>query len=209
MADMSQSSLRRLFKEHTGKSSQDFVKDLRMMTAARQLLTSDKRVSAIAYKIGYDDFNYFSRTFKAVFGLSPQEYRRVSREQGVPLTKNTPIAAADQFVVEHPGVKINIETFSWGDFYTKWTTGLASGNVEGARVVAVLDPEHGEAVAQELNCDAETELERLCARPEVDAVLVVSPTISTRSRSSARCATKRTCFVKKPSPSTTPTVMRW
>lgn len=38
-------------------------------------------------------------------------------------------AAADQFVVEHPGVKINIETFSWGDFYTKWTTGLASGNV--------------------------------------------------------------------------------
>lgn len=90
MADMSQSSLRRLFKEHTGKSPRDFVKDLRMMTAARQLLTSDKRVSAIAYEIGYDDFNYFSRTFKAVFGLSPQEYRRASREQGVPLTKNTP-----------------------------------------------------------------------------------------------------------------------
>ncbi len=36
---------------------------------------------------------------------------------------------ADQFMEEHPGVKITIETFSWGDFYTKWTTGLASGNV--------------------------------------------------------------------------------
>lgn len=38
-------------------------------------------------------------------------------------------AAADSFTKEHPKVKINIETFSWGDFYTKWTTGLASGNI--------------------------------------------------------------------------------
>ncbi len=38
-------------------------------------------------------------------------------------------AAADEFMAIHPGVKINIETFSWADFYTKWTTGLASGNV--------------------------------------------------------------------------------
>ena len=32
---------------------------------------------------------------------------------------------ADQFMKDNPGVNINIETFSWGDFYTKWTTGLA------------------------------------------------------------------------------------
>lgn len=38
-------------------------------------------------------------------------------------------ATADQFMQDNPNVKINIETFSWGDFYTKWTTGLASGNV--------------------------------------------------------------------------------
>ena len=38
-------------------------------------------------------------------------------------------AAADSFMKDNPGVKINIETFSWADFYTKWTTGLASGNV--------------------------------------------------------------------------------
>ncbi len=36
---------------------------------------------------------------------------------------------ADQFMEDNPGVTITIETFSWGDFYTKWTTGLASGNV--------------------------------------------------------------------------------
>ncbi|MDV4152109.1 extracellular solute-binding protein [Clostridium sp. AL.422] len=38
-------------------------------------------------------------------------------------------AVADEFMNDNPNVKINIETFSWGDFYTKWTTGLASGNV--------------------------------------------------------------------------------
>lgn len=37
--------------------------------------------------------------------------------------------AADSFMKLNPSAKINIETFSWSDFYTKWTTGLASGNV--------------------------------------------------------------------------------
>lgn len=37
--------------------------------------------------------------------------------------------AANEFMKEHPKVKIKIETFSWNDFYTKWTTGFASGNV--------------------------------------------------------------------------------
>ncbi len=38
-------------------------------------------------------------------------------------------SAADKFTAKHPNVKIKIETFSWADFYTKWTTGLQSGNV--------------------------------------------------------------------------------
>ncbi|MFP7697222.1 ABC transporter substrate-binding protein [Trueperella sp. LYQ143] len=36
---------------------------------------------------------------------------------------------ADRFMKEHPKVHIDIELFSWGEFYTKWTTGLATGNV--------------------------------------------------------------------------------
>ncbi len=79
MADMSPSSLRRLFKEHTGKSPGAFVKDLRMTTAARRLLVTNQRISAIAYELGFDDPNYFARIFKSVFGVSPQEYRAASR----------------------------------------------------------------------------------------------------------------------------------
>lgn len=36
---------------------------------------------------------------------------------------------ANRFTKKHPKVKINIELFSWGEFYTKWTTGLSTGNV--------------------------------------------------------------------------------
>lgn len=45
----------------------------------------------------------------------------------------------------------------------------------GARVVAVLDPENGETIARELGCDCETDLDTLCAREDVDAVLVAAP----------------------------------
>lgn len=37
--------------------------------------------------------------------------------------------AANDFKQKNPKVNIKIETFSWNDFYTKWTTGLSSGNV--------------------------------------------------------------------------------
>lgn len=37
--------------------------------------------------------------------------------------------AADEFMTLHPDVNITLEVFPWGDFYTKWTTGLASGQV--------------------------------------------------------------------------------
>lgn len=69
---------------------------------------------------------------------------------------------------------------------------------EGARVVAVLDPEHGEAVAKELNCDVETELERLCSRPDVDAVLVVTPNYLHKEPLLCAVRHKKNVFCEKP-----------
>ena len=38
-------------------------------------------------------------------------------------------AAADQFMKDHPGVTINIETMAWGDFNTKWNAGITTGDL--------------------------------------------------------------------------------
>lgn len=46
---------------------------------------------------------------------------------------------------------------------------------EGAKIVAVFDPENGPSIAREFACDAEASLEALCARPDVDAVIVATP----------------------------------
>ena len=80
MTELSDSSLRRLFKEHTGKTPFEFMKELRMVTAARKLLATNKRVSTIAYELGFSDQNYFARVFKSVFGISPDQYRKEARK---------------------------------------------------------------------------------------------------------------------------------
>lgn len=80
LADISQSTLQRLFKQHTGKTPREFIKELRMVTAARRLLVTDERISTIAYELGFENVAYFSNIFKSVYGVSPQLYRKISRE---------------------------------------------------------------------------------------------------------------------------------
>ena len=68
------------FKQHTGKTPREFIKELRMVTAAHRLLVTNDRVSTIAYELGFETLSHFSKKFKSVYGMSPQQYRKVSRE---------------------------------------------------------------------------------------------------------------------------------
>lgn len=79
MAGICKSSLRRLFKEQSGKTVSEYVIELRMTTAARKLLISDKTISEIAYEIGYENPSYFTRRFREYFGTSPYDYRKNAR----------------------------------------------------------------------------------------------------------------------------------
>lgn len=46
---------------------------------------------------------------------------------------------------------------------------------KGAKIVAVLDPINGAKVAEEYGCDLENNLDTLCSRKDVDAVIVATP----------------------------------
>lgn len=80
MCDVSESTLRRLFKSQMGKSITDFIKDTKMMYAAHRLVTSNDPISEISYQLGYETPSYFSKTFRENFGTSPREYRKKSAE---------------------------------------------------------------------------------------------------------------------------------
>ena len=80
MCDVSESTLRRLFKAYMGKSIYEFTKDTKILYASHLLMTTNAPISEIGYQVGYESPSYFTKTFREVFGISPQEYRKCSRE---------------------------------------------------------------------------------------------------------------------------------
>jgi YesN/AraC family two-component response regulator len=68
------------FKNYTGTNFVSYVKELRMDEAKRLLSETDLRVNEIAVRVGYDNDKHFMKTFKAVVGVSPSEYRKNTTE---------------------------------------------------------------------------------------------------------------------------------
>lgn len=68
-------SLRRRFKSATQETPMQYLHRVRLETAKNLLANSALGVDQIAYRIGYEDANYFSRLFRKKLGLSPSEYR--------------------------------------------------------------------------------------------------------------------------------------
>ena len=68
------------FKEHMGQNFITYLQTLRMDQAKRLLRTTDMKVFEIGLKVGYGDEKHFLKLFRSMFGLSPTEYRRGSKE---------------------------------------------------------------------------------------------------------------------------------
>ena len=71
----SESHFSRRFKDETGVSFIQFVKDKRLERAKLMLVHTTKPVSRIANQLGFRPENYFSRVFKKQVGMTPGEYR--------------------------------------------------------------------------------------------------------------------------------------
>ena len=80
MADVAETTFRRLFKEATGKTATEFIRQVRLTTAARLLLVSNDPVNCIAHDVGFEDANHFTRVFRQAFGMTPGRYRKMSQE---------------------------------------------------------------------------------------------------------------------------------
>lgn len=74
-ANLSKFHFVRKFKQLTGHAPIQHFIHLKMQHACQLLDTTQEPVKRIANRVGYNDPHYFSRLFKRVIGISPQQYR--------------------------------------------------------------------------------------------------------------------------------------
>ncbi|EKN66743.1 AraC family transcriptional regulator [Neobacillus bataviensis LMG 21833] len=70
--------LSKLFKDRFGMTFIDYLTEIRINHAKKEMVNPGKSLKEICYSVGYKDPNYFSRVFKKTTGLSPTEYRKVT-----------------------------------------------------------------------------------------------------------------------------------
>ena len=68
-----------LVKKETGKTAQEYIQFKLIDLAKEQILDPGKTIAQVAYELGFQYPQHFTRLFKKVVGRTPNEYRtRVS-----------------------------------------------------------------------------------------------------------------------------------
>lgn len=75
VACISTGAFSRFFKQHTGKTLSDYVIDVRLGHACRDLIDSNETISQISFNCGYNNISNFNRIFRSKKGCSPSEFR--------------------------------------------------------------------------------------------------------------------------------------
>ena len=75
LLNKSPKTLANLFKKAGNKTPSQFIQGRIMLEARRLLRYTDKTISEVAYEIGYEDIQSFSRFFKKQEGQSPSDFK--------------------------------------------------------------------------------------------------------------------------------------
>jgi len=67
-----------LIKKETGQTAQQYIQNKIIDLAKQELLGSDLPVSEIAFRLGFEYPQHFTRLFKKVTGMAPSEYKLMS-----------------------------------------------------------------------------------------------------------------------------------
>jgi AraC-like DNA-binding protein len=75
---MSGSYLSDLLKIETGRGAKDHISSYLIEKAKNTLLNSNSPISEIAFDLGFDYPQHFSKLFKSKVGMNPTEYRKLN-----------------------------------------------------------------------------------------------------------------------------------
>jgi len=73
--------LQRLFMQYKGESLGRYIRERKLLLAARDLRESDDRVYDICLRYGYDSQQTFTRIFTRTFNQPPGAYRKENHSQ--------------------------------------------------------------------------------------------------------------------------------
>lgn len=79
---MSKPTFSRQFKKHSGKTMSEFLQQIRLDAACRDLAETDRPVIDVALGSGFSQISFFNRVFRRAFKCSPLDYRRQQRNNG-------------------------------------------------------------------------------------------------------------------------------
>lgn len=77
---MSRTSLYTKMKALTGESVKEFIRRIRLNTAAEMILCNEKSIAEISFLVGFATPSYFTTSFKKYFGCLPTEYSKEQAE---------------------------------------------------------------------------------------------------------------------------------
>lgn len=83
LAFLSVSALERRFKKYLSKTPKRFLNEIRLENARRLLIETQHPIIEIAYQCGFSEHSYFSKQFKALFGILPSQLRKKSLESSL------------------------------------------------------------------------------------------------------------------------------
>lgn len=72
--------LSKLIRKNMGRNFTDVLRTVKMNRAMDYLLNTSMKIGKIAEAVGYDSADHFSRIFRRVYGMSPQQYRACGPE---------------------------------------------------------------------------------------------------------------------------------
>ena len=83
LVNMSRATFCRYFKQSTKRTYVDFLKEVRISHACRQLTEGNKSVLAVCYDSGYNNMANFSKQFRELKKMTPLQYKRQFQSESI------------------------------------------------------------------------------------------------------------------------------